>query len=110
MIRGQAKLQQLCSLLFELSNEDRLNILIELRKTPMKLSHISEKLHSTVPETARNLARLSEESLITKDVDGAFHLTPLGEAALQLLPGFSFLSKHKKYFKTHTLSTLPSEY
>jgi predicted transcriptional regulator len=76
----------------------------------MKLSRVSERFNFTVPETARNTTRLSEANLIVKDVDGYFHLTPFGEEALQLLPGFEFLSKHKKYFKTHTLSTLPSEY
>ncbi len=103
-------MQELCRLLFELSNEDRLNILYELKNTPMKLSRVSEKFGFTVPETARNIARLTEESLITKDTDGYFHLTPIGEAALQFIPGFEFVSKHKKYFKTHTISTLPPEY
>jgi predicted transcriptional regulator len=103
-------LQELCSLLFELSNEDRLNILRGLKNNPMKLSRVSERFNFTVPETARNTTRLSEANLIVKDVDGYFHLTPFGEVALQLLPGFEFLSKHKKYFKTHTLSTFPLEY
>jgi len=103
-------LKELCSLLFELSNEDRLNILQELKKKPMKLSRVSEKFDFTVPETARNLTRLNEASLIAKDVDGCFHLTPLGEAALLFLPSFEFISKHKKYFKTHTISNLPPEY
>jgi len=96
--------------LFELSNVDRLNILRELKKTPMKLSRVSERFDFTVPETARNISRLSEANLIVKDVDGLFHLTPFGEEALRLLPGFDFLSKHQKYFKTHRLSTLPPEH
>lgn len=99
-----------CSLLFELSNEDRLNILQELKKNPMKLSRISEKFNFTVPETARNLTRLTEAALIAKDTDGCFHLTPFGEASLQFIPNFEFISKHKKYFETHTISTLPPEY
>ena len=103
-------MQDLCSLLFELSNEDRLNILYELKNTPMKLSRVSEKFGFTVPETARNITRLTEASLIAKDTDGYFHLTPIGEAALQFIPSFEFISKHKKYFKTHTISTLPPEY
>jgi predicted transcriptional regulator len=103
-------LEELCSLLFELSNEDRLNILYELKNTPMKLSRVSEKFGFTVPETARNIARLTEALLIAKDTDGYFHPTPIGEAALQFIPSFEFISKHKKYFKTHTISTLPPEY
>jgi len=103
-------LQELCNLLFELSNEDRLNILKELRKAPMKLSRISERFNFTVPETARNLTRLVEASLIVRDVDGYFHLTPIGEASLQFISSFEFVSKHKKYFRTHTFSSLPLEY
>jgi predicted transcriptional regulator len=102
--------RDLCTLLFELSNEDRLRILRELKKTPMKLSHVSEKCNFTVPETARNITRLGEASLIVKDVEGCFHLTPYADEALKLLPSFEFLSKHKKYFKTHTFSKLPIEY
>ncbi len=104
------ELKELYSLLFELSNEDRLNILKELEKNPMRLSRVSEKFNFTVPETARNLTRLAEADLITKDVDGYFHLTPIGEATLHIIPSFDFISKHKKYFKTHTISNLPQEY
>ena len=75
----------------------------------MKLSRISEKFNFTVPETARNITRLSEANLIVKNVDSVFHLTPFGEEALNLLPGFKFLSKNRKYFTTHTLSALPPE-
>ena len=103
-------MQDLCNLLFELSNVDRLNMLTELKKKPMKLSHVSKRFGFTVPETARNISRLHEANLIAKDVNGTFHLTPIGEEALQLLPGFKFLSKHKKYFTTHTLNTLPPEF
>ncbi len=103
-------MKELCTLLFELSNEDRLNILQELKKNPMKLSRVSEKFNFTVPETARNMTRLTEAALIAKDADGYFHLTPIGEASLQFIPSFEFISKHKKYFKTHTISTLPPEY
>lgn len=99
-----------CSLLFELSNEDRLNILQELKNNPMKLSRVSENLDSTVPETARNMTRLTEAALIAKDPDGYFKLTPLGEAALQFILNFEFICKHKKYFKTHTISNLPTEF
>jgi len=102
--------QDLCNLLFELSNVDRLNILLELRKTPMKLSSVSKRFDFTVPETARNISRLQDTALIAKNVDGSFHLTPYGEEALQLLQGFVFLSKHVEYFTNHTLFALPPEF
>ena len=76
----------------------------------MKLSHISQKCNFTVPETARNVTRLSDASLIVKDAEACFHLTPYAKEALKLLPSFEFLCKNKKYFKTHTFSKLPIEY
>jgi predicted transcriptional regulator len=103
-------MDELCALLFELSNEDRLNILRELKKKPMKLSRVSERFNFTVPETARNMTRLAEADLIAKGVDGYFHLTPIGEAILQFIPSFEFISSNRKYFKTHTFSVLPTEF
>lgn len=95
------------SLLFELSSIDRLDILTLLRKKPLKLSHVSRKLNFTVQETSRNLNRLLESELITKNVDGTFSLTSYGEAAFNLLPGFKFLHRNRKYFSTHSISKLP---
>jgi predicted transcriptional regulator len=100
-------MHELSKLLFELSNEDRLRILLELKKTPMRLSRVSEKFEFTVPETARNMTRLTETGLITKDTEGNFYLTALGETSLLLLANFEFISKNIKYFKTHAISNLP---
>ncbi|HVP93216.1 MAG TPA: hypothetical protein VMS94_05695 [Acidobacteriota bacterium] len=98
------------SLLFELSSDDRLDILLLLKKSPLKLSHISGKLDFTVQETSRNVTRLSDARLIRKDSDGAFHLTPYGEEDLNLLLGFKFLFKNREYFMAHTLSEFPQQY
>lgn len=103
-------MENFSSLLFELSSTDRLEILMLLKKTPTKLSHISSKLDFTVQETSRNISRLSEAKLIVKDVDGAFHLTPYGEETLNLLSGFRFLFKNKEYLMTHTLSEFPRQF
>ena len=100
-------LENWSSLLFELSSIDRLDILMLLKKNPLKLSHISNKLDFTVQETSRNVTRLSEAGLTRKDADGGFHLTPYGEEALNLLSGFKFLYKNREYFMTHTLSLFP---
>ena len=102
-------MEQLCDLLFELSNEDRLNILLTLREQTMRLSHVSKKLDFTVQETSRNTQRLSDAGLIRRNPDSTFSLTPYGEEALSLLPGYEFLSKNSGYFTNHTLSALPLE-
>jgi predicted transcriptional regulator len=103
-------MENFSSLLFELSSTDRLDILALLKKTPMKLSHISSKLNFTVQETSRNTSRLSEAKLIVKDVDGAFHLSSYGEETLNLLSGFKFLFKNREYLLAHTLSDFPKHF
>jgi len=102
-------LEALHSLLFELAGEDRLNILIELKDKPVRLSYLSKKLNFTVQETSRNVSRLIEAKLITKETDGCLRLTPFGEETLTLLDGIEFLSRNRDYFVTHPLSALPKE-
>jgi predicted transcriptional regulator len=98
------------SLLFELSSVDRLDIILLLKKTPLKLSHLSGKLGLTVQETSRNVERLAEAKLIAKDVDALFHLTPYGEETLSQLLGLRFLFKNREYFTTHTTNELPRQF
>ena len=103
-------MENVCSLFFELSNEDRLRIMLELEKEPLKLTHVSKKLDLTSSEAHRQLSRLSEAKLVAKDVEGFFSLTPFGEQALNWIPGYSFISDNSGYFQSHTLSNLPSEF
>jgi predicted transcriptional regulator len=95
------------TLLFELSSVDRIDIMLLLKKTPLKLSHLSNKLGLTVQETSRNVERLAEAKLIKKDIDALFHLTPYGEETLSQLSGLRFLFKNREYFTTHTTNELP---
>lgn len=102
-------MENVCSLFFELSNENRLRIMLELEIEPLKLTHISKKLDLTSSETHRQLSRLSETKLIVKDVEGFFRLTPFGHQALNWIPGYRFISDNREYFQSHTLSNLPPE-
>jgi len=102
-------MENVCSLFFELSNEDRLRIMLELEKEPLKLTHVSKKLDLTSSESHRQLSRLSDAKLIVKDVEGFFSLTPFGEQALEWIPGYAFISDNSEYFQSHTLSNLPSD-
>lgn len=99
-----------CNLLFEFSSVDRLDILLLLKKSPLKLSHISSDLAFTVQETSRNVARLADAKLIAKDVDGLFHLTAYGKEALSQLSGFRFLFKNREYFTAHSAKDLPKQF
>jgi predicted transcriptional regulator len=103
-------LEKLSSLLFELANEDRLKILFKLQDKPLRLTQISDKLNLTVQETSRHLSRLSGAKLITKDPDGQYCLLSYGENLLKLFPGFEFLTEHRDYFNTHSISHLPEEF
>jgi predicted transcriptional regulator len=103
-------LEKLHKLLFELSSAERINILLELQKAKLKLSHLSRKLDLTVTEASRHLQRLNEARLIQKDNDGYFTLTPFGALTLSLLSGLGFVSKHRKYFLEYDVSGLPYEF
>lgn len=103
-------MEALCDLLFELSNEDRLQILYELEKENLKLSHIAKKLDFTVQETTRNLARLVEAKMAIRTPNGAYEITSYGHQAIRLLDGYKFLSKHSDYFVNHSLTELPHKF
>lgn len=102
--------EALHDLLFELAGADRLAILLELKKKPLRISNLSKKLGFTVQETSRNVLRLADSKLVAKEAEGCFRLTSYGEEMLSLLTGLSFLSKHREYFVKHSLSTLPREF
>lgn len=103
-------MERLHKLLFELSSAERIDILMELQKQKMKLSHISRRLDLTVTETSRHLQRLSEAKLARKDADGLYGLTPYGELSLSLLSGLGYATKHQDYFLEYDLSVLPRKF
>jgi len=103
-------MERLCSLFFELSNEDRLNIILKMMDEPKKLTHIANELDLTVQECSRQLSRLTDIDLVTKDPDGFFVLQPYGRHAFRLFPGFQYLTEHVEYFNKHTLTGLPEKF
>ena len=104
------EMERLCSLFFELSNEDRLSIILKLMDEPMKLTHIAKALDLTVQDGSRQLSRLTDIDLVTKYPDGFFVLQPYGRHAFRLFPGFQFLTEHVEYFNKHTLTGLPEKF
>lgn len=102
--------ETLSKLLFELANQDRLQILTEIQTKPMRLTQLSEKLALTVQETSRHLTRLSEAKLIVKNADGLYELVPYGSYVIKQLLGLDFLSAHRDYFAKHDLTGLPGEF
>jgi len=103
-------LETLTDLLFELSNDDRLNILLDLEKGPKNLTRIAKDLDFTAQGTSRNVARLVQNSMITRNPEGEYALTPYGSVSLELLSSYRFLSEHKQYFLGHKVSVLPYKF
>lgn len=100
----------LCDLLFELSSEERMNIMRSLLQESLKLSHVSKELDMTVTEASRHLQRLSDVQLVQKEVDGRFSPTKYGELAVMLLSNLNFISENRRYFLEHDVSNLPYEF
>jgi predicted transcriptional regulator len=97
-------------LLFELANTDRLRILTEIEKEPLRLSRVARKLSATVQETSRHLERLSKARLLEKDSTSSYRITSFGKLVLVLLPSFDFLQKRREFFLAHDLSSLPPSF
>lgn len=100
-------MEQLCHLLFEVSNEDRLRILHLLQQNNMNVTQLSRALSLSSQEASRHLSRLSKTGVTRKDVDGKYHLTLYGNLILHQIRGMDFTSRHAHYFSDHTLDALP---
>ena len=105
-----SELERLCDLLFEVSNEDRLRILLQLEEKAMRVTDISRELDLSIQESSRHVSRLGEVGLARKDVEGFYGLTNFGELMLRHLREIEFTSKHREYFTDHTLARLPPEF
>lgn len=101
---------EFCDLLYEISNDYRFMILLELQNRKMNVTKMSRYLDISIQQSSRHISRLCEIGLTQKDLEGHFHLTPFGESVLKLLPGLRLLSRHKEYFIAHTMTNLPSVY
>ena len=93
---------------FELASDQRLSILFKLNRKQKSetgvynLSKLAKHLNVTMQEVHRNLNRLMDAGLIEKDSTGIFSLTTFGDAIINQIATFDFLSRNKEYFSTHT--------
>jgi predicted transcriptional regulator len=102
-------MERLCDLYFELSNEDRLEILMKLREDSTNVTGIARELEITTQECSRHLSRLSEAMLVERDSEGGYSLSQYGRLSLRLTAGQSFVSENRDYFSNHSLDWLPLE-
>jgi predicted transcriptional regulator len=103
-------MNELAELLFVVASVDRLTLLHTIGKERLRLTQLASKLSASTQETSRHLIRLQDAKIIGKESDGCFTLTPLGKSLLILLPAMKFLTRHKEYFLSHDISSLPSEF
>ena len=97
-------------LLLLLASADRRGLLSALEAERLRASELASKLSLTAQETARQLVRLQEASLVERDARARFGLTGLGRSALRLLPAFDFLAHRNEYLRSHDVTSLPSEF
>lgn len=103
-------MEQLCDLLFELSNMDRVKIIQHLNNNRDNVTGIAKNIEITTQEASRHITRLTEVGMIAKSSDGSYRVTSYGRLVLTQLPGYEFTSTHMEYFKAHSLDALPNEF
>ena len=102
--------EYLCRLLFELSSDDRLNILRELKKEAANVTALSKLLDLTTQETSRQVFRLKQAGLLFKDQKGFHRLTSYAKLVMKQLEGLNFVSRYKEYFRKHSLAKMPGSF
>ena len=97
-------------LLFEISNENRHEILLNLKEKPKRITDLTREIELTRPEAGRHVSRLCQVGLIKRDTDGFYNLTQFGEIILLLLKEYNFLTQHTDYINSHNFTKIPIEY
>ncbi len=104
------KMGNLCDIFFELSNEDRMEILLRLVEEPSNLTNLSKRLDLSTQEASRHVSRLNDVKLTRKDPEGLIHVNPVGRLLLTQMRGMDLVSRHRDYFNLHRTEHLPVEF
>ena len=97
-------------ILFELSNQDRYNILQALREENYNVTNMARHLSITTQEASRHLTRLVDTGLIEKTISGEYDLTSYGRLILDQSSGVLFATLNMGYFKNHKTDDLPVKF
>lgn len=97
-------------IMFEVSNEERVNIMKALTREKTSFSGLARTLGITTQEVSRHFNRLMESGIATRDRDGHPALTSFGSLLLRELGATMFTTQNKEYFKTHDASALPDKF
>lgn len=98
------------SLFFELAGDLRLSMLKRLSQKNYRLSQLSSELDATMQEAHRNMTRLIDSGLVTKDKEGELVLTAYGRTVVAIIPGYDFLYRKRDFFLDHSLGDLPPKF
>jgi predicted transcriptional regulator len=98
------------SLFFELAGDLRLSMLTRLNQENYRLSKLASELGATMQEAHRNMTRLIDSGLVSKDKDGALVLTSYGRTVVTIIPSYSFLSGRRDFFLDHSLGDLTPKF
>ena len=96
--------------LLELASDQRLEILFQLQKQNLRIFQIANKLDSTKQEVYRNLSRLANSGLISKNVEAEHFLTTYGRTICAQIPLLMFFTNNKKYFQDHCFGDIPDKF
>ena len=95
----------------ELASSQRLHILFKLMERSRKrIEPIAKELGATKQEVHRNLVRLEQSGLISKDKEGKYALTTFGRASCLQISTTLFLSQNLDYFDDHDFGDMPHKY
>ena len=103
-------MERLTDLMFEVSNEDRLRILLRLEEGGLSVTGLSRDLKLTTQEASRHLSRLNDVGLTRKDAGGSHHVTPYARLIIKQIQGIRFASENMSYFSNHAVEGLPLEF
>ena len=95
----------------ELASSQRLQILFKLMERSRKrIEPMAKELDATKQEVHRNLVRLEQSGLISKNNEGKYTLTTFGHASCLQISTTIFLSGHLDYFEDHDFGDIPHKY
>lgn len=95
---------------FELASEVRLGILRALQSDRLKMQEVARRVGLTATEAVRQLKRLSDAHLVEKQPEGSYAVTQYGKLVLQLSSSLDFVFAHRRYFLTHDVWRIPSQF
>ena len=100
----------LCQILFELSNESRLRLALSLLEKKGTVTQLAKKYDLSTQETSRHLSRLTDNDLIQRDTEGAYEISQFGRLILSTLGSQWFIAENQDYFASHDACHIPEEF